>query len=131
MIHLDTSILVDALTGARRSAKALRAVIGRGERTVLSTLVLYEWRRGPRIRAELDAQEGLWPADAAVPFDSTAAIRAAALYAAMKRPRGRELDLAIAACAIVHGASLWTLNRRDFADVPGLDLYDPGAVDAR
>jgi hypothetical protein len=26
----------------------------------------------------------------------------------------------------VHGASLWTLNRDDFADVPGLDLYEPG-----
>jgi predicted nucleic acid-binding protein len=125
MIHLDTSILIDALTGARRSAPALRGAISRGERIVLSSLVLYEWRRGPRIGPELDAQEALMPADAAVPFDAVAAARAAALYASMKRPRGREIDLAIAACALVHDAALWTLNLDDFSDVPGLALYDP------
>jgi predicted nucleic acid-binding protein len=32
------------------------------------------------------------------------------------------VDLAIAACAIVHGAALWTLNPQDFKDVPGLEL---------
>jgi predicted nucleic acid-binding protein len=29
----------------------------------------------------------------------------------------------IAACAIVRGAALWTLNPRDFDDIPGLKLY--------
>jgi predicted nucleic acid-binding protein len=32
------------------------------------------------------------------------------------------MDLAIAACAIGHGAGLWTLNPDDFRDVPGLVL---------
>lgn len=35
------------------------------------------------------------------------------------------MDLAIAACALEHGAALWTLNRDDFADIPDLRLFEP------
>ena len=123
MIHLDTSTLVDALTGTRRSAQVLRSAIEGGERVQMSTIVLYEWLRGPRQAAELDDQEALFPRDGAIAFDSESAAVAARLYARLPRARGREIDLAIAACAIAHGASLWTLNRPDFADIPDLKLH--------
>ena len=123
MIHLDTSTLVDALTGPRRSAQALRKAIEDGQRVQMSTIVLYEWLRGPRRAAELSDQEALFPREAAVAFDSEAAALAARLYASLPRARGREIDLAIAACAIAHDASLWTLNRADFADIPDLKLH--------
>ena len=123
MIHLDTSTLVDALTGSRRSAPALRRAIEDGERVQMSTIVLYEWLRGPRRTAELDDQEALFPREGTIVFDSESAAIAARLYTQLSRARGREIDLAIAACAIAHGASLWTLNRSDFSDVPGLQLH--------
>jgi predicted nucleic acid-binding protein len=41
------------------------------------------------------------------------------------RMRDRDMDLAIAACAIEHRAALWTLNRAAFADIPDLRLFDP------
>jgi len=123
VIHLDTSTLVDALTGTRRSAQALRRAIEAGERVQLSTIVLYEWLRGPRRPTELSDQEALFPREAAVSFDSESAALAARLYASLPRARGREIDLAIAACAITHDASLWTLNRADFADIPDLRLH--------
>lgn len=88
----------------------------------MSTLVLYEWLRGPRYPEEIEAQEALFPAAAAVAFGPQEAALAADLYRAMRRPRGRELDLAVAACAITHGAALWTLNRKDFREVPDLRL---------
>lgn len=123
MIVLDTSVLIDALCGPRRSAPALRRAIEQGERVLLPSLVLYEWLRGPRRPRELAAQEALFPAAAALPFGPAEAARAAQLYLSLPRARGREVDLAIAACALSVGARLWTLNRRDFQDLPDLELW--------
>ena len=125
MILLDTTVLIDALTGARRSAPAVRRAIESGERVALTTLVLYEWQRGPRRPDELAAQETLWPSEAAISFGPDEAATAAALYRVVRAPRGREIDLAVAACAIRWDAALWTLNVKDFRDVPGLDLFEP------
>jgi predicted nucleic acid-binding protein len=126
VIHLDTSVLVDALAGTRRSARALRRAIEQGERVAISTLVLYEWLRGPRVPAELADQEELFPAEEAALFGHREAVQAARLYRAVPRARGREFDLGVAACALAHDASLWTLNPGDFRDVPGLMLYGGG-----
>ena len=79
---------------------------------MLSTLGLYEWLRGPRTPVELAAQEALFPLEAAVPFDVAEAVVAARLYAQVPRARGREIDLAVAACALVAGGAIWMLNPR-------------------
>jgi predicted nucleic acid-binding protein len=120
VIVVDTSALIDSLVGPRRSAPRLRALIESGERLVLPTLVLYEWWRGPRRLEELAAQEALFPTEAALPFGVEQAQVAARLHGSMTRPRGREVDLAIAAHAISRDARLWTLNADDFDDIPGL-----------
>jgi len=125
MIHADTSLLVDALTGGRRSLPAVRDLIEAGEPIKCCTLVLFEWLRGPRTQQELDLQEGLFPAQGAVPFGPAEAEVAASLYRRVARPRGRDVDLAIAACAITHGVPFWTLHVNDFRDVPGLTLHRP------
>jgi predicted nucleic acid-binding protein len=122
IVHLDTSALIDALTGPRRSLDDLARLVHEGHRLTLSTIVLYEWLRGPRTPAELGAQQDLFPPEAAVPFGSEEAALAARLYRERPRARGREVDLAIAACAIANGAAFWTLNPADFRDVPGLRL---------
>jgi predicted nucleic acid-binding protein len=127
IVHIDTSALVDALTGPRRALPRLSALVEDGHRLALSALVLFEWRRGPRVRAELAAQEALLPAEAAVPFSASEAALAADLYRKVSRPRGREMDLAIAACALVQGAALWTLHPEDFTDIPGLRLVQPSS----
>ena len=124
MILLDTSLLIDALSGSRQSAPLLRAAIERGERMAVPTLVLYEWRRGPRTAQELAAQEALFPSEEAVVFGQAEALLAAELYQQVKRPRSRAIDLAIAACAITSNAELWTLNGDDFSDVAGLKVVN-------
>ena len=122
MTLLDTSVLIDSLSGPKRSAKALRAIIERGERILIPSLVLYEWLRGPRLPQEVAVQEALFPTDSALAFGPREAYISTGLYRSLKRPRGREIDLAIAATAIAKDASLWTLNTNDFRDIPGLRL---------
>jgi predicted nucleic acid-binding protein len=122
VIVLDTSVLIDSLSGPKRSAPALRRAIESGERILIPSLVLYEWLRGPRLPEELAAQEALLPSESAIPFGPREAALSAKLYRALRRPRGRQIDLAIAACAVSRQAALWTLNRADFEDVPGLRL---------
>jgi predicted nucleic acid-binding protein len=126
MIVIDTSVLVDALTGSKRSGLAVRSALDEDELILLPALVLYEWLRGPRIAEELALQESLFPSESVIPFDKEQAIVSASLYRAVSRARAREVDLAIAACALVQDARLWTLNRADFQDVPGIRLYGPG-----
>ncbi len=103
----------------------VRGAIARGERIILATLVLYEWLRGPRLPEELAAQEALFPRDAAIPFGPAEAAKAAELYTSVRSPRGREIDLAIAACALTWNATLWTLNINDFGDIPDLEVARP------
>ena len=124
MIHLDTSALVTALTGERRAAPVLRGLISDGWRLGISSPVLYEWLRGPRMPDDLAAQQILVPAQEVQVFGSDEALLAADLYRRIGRGRGREMDIAIAACAISAGATLWTLNPHAFADIPGLTLLD-------
>lgn len=123
MILLDTSVLIDAFTGPKKSARTLRALAFDGRILMLPSLVLYEWLRGPRTRIELQDQEATLPSASALPFGPEEAAVAADLYRMIRRPRSHAIDIGIAAIAIRHKAQLWTLNKADFAEIPGLRLY--------
>lgn len=101
----------------------MRSLLDKGERFILPTVTLYEWWRGPRLDQELAMQESLFPSGLATPFGVKEAMISARIYTQVRKARGRELDLAIAACAIAREAALWTLNHKDFLDVPGLRLF--------
>jgi predicted nucleic acid-binding protein len=123
VILLDTSVLISALTGRREGAALLERVIEEGDPLAVSCLVIFEWLRGPRNRTEIIAQEALCPIASALNFGPPEAEIAAQLYRSVSRPRGREIDIGIAATAIRYQAHLWTLNPRDFSDIPGLSLW--------
>ena len=125
LIHLDTSVLLDAFAGERRLLPRVRFATARGDVLGLSTIVLYEWLRGPRTDDEKQAVDAFFDRDQASAFGRRDAELAAALYRRVKGARQRQADLAIAACALEYGALLWTLNRADFTDIPGLKLFSP------
>lgn len=123
LIHLDTSVLVDSFAGVRQSMPALLTATRDGEVVTFSTLVLYEWLRGPRKGGELEAVERFFAGEFLPALGEREAKTAAALYRSLTASRRRHADIAIAACAIENGAAVWTLNPKDFEDVPGLTLY--------
>ncbi|MGC4081749.1 MAG: type II toxin-antitoxin system VapC family toxin [Vicinamibacterales bacterium] len=124
-VHVDTSVLIHALTGTFAGIDALERAIARGDELRITTLVLYEWRRGRRTEEELSLQETFFGSAAAIAFGVREADTAARLYTTVRDARHRGLDIAIAACALEHDAALWTLNRDDFIDLPDLTLYEP------
>ena len=124
-VHFDTSVVIDTFTSPFRSRPELRRLVADGHRLAISAPVLYEWLRGPRLEIERLDQEAVLPVAAALAFDAACARTAARLYRSIRRPRGREMDIAIAACAIEDSAALWTLNPGDFDDLPGVTLYRP------
>ncbi len=121
-VHLDTSLLIHATSSIERR-KPLDAASERGDRLLVSTIVLYEWLRGPRSAIELALVDALFPVHDQVVFGLDEARAAARIYRAVARARGRVSDIAIAGCAVEHKAALWTLNPKDFKDIPGLTLY--------
>lgn len=121
-VHLDTSALVAALTGTRPAFGQLIALVSAEHRLAMSALVLCEWESEPRSAEALQVQRTIVPPDRIVAFGPEEAALAAALARSVAHPRGREIDLAVAACALVHDAALWTLNPADFDDIPGLRL---------
>ena len=122
MILLDTSALIASICGERPAWPRLLALIEEKHLLRLPSLVLYEFLRGPRVAVELARQEDLFPVHALVPFTDSEAVGGARLYRQVQRARSREVDIAIAACALTREASVWTLNRGDFDDIPGLRL---------
>jgi len=125
LVHLDTSILVDAFTGPRRSLAQIESATIAGDVVSFCSIVLYEWLRGPRAEDEIETVRAFFETERVAEFGEGDARIAAALYRQVKRARQRQGDLAIAACAIEQGAALWTLNGSDFNDIPGLRLYHP------
>lgn len=123
MIVVDTSVLIDSLTAARRGEFLLRQTLASGARLMVPAVVLYEWTRGKRLPEELAGQSALFPTRETLAFGVEEALVAADLYRKVTRPRGREIDLIIAAHALVQRAAIWTLNHKDFRDIPGVRLH--------
>lgn len=72
-----------------------------------------------RRRAAVDLLLAVLPV---LPFDSDCVAAYRRIVEAVGFSRREVVDRMIAATALVHDLTLITLNRRDFIDVPGLDL---------
>jgi len=128
LILLDTNVVVHYLKGDRRVVDRIRSASY--NELSIPTIVVYELEYGT-LRSNLSERrrfqlsEGLRHIQH-VPFDSAAALAAAAIRIQLERqgyPIG-PLDLLIAGTAVSRAATLVTNNAAEFSRVPGLQVMD-------
>jgi tRNA(fMet)-specific endonuclease VapC len=128
-VILDTSVLVAAERRALRMGELLQSL---GEEPVAMAAItaselLHGCHRAPEsgIRARRWAfVEGLLEAIPVLPFGLAEARRHAELWADLAREGGLigPHDMLVGATAVAQGYALATLNKREFARIPGLRL---------
>lgn len=121
--HLDTDFLIRALTWRGRAEfRRLEALAGSDATLEMSSLAWYEFARGPRQPGELALARTLLGPGSILDFTELSAERAGDLFRGRRAKRRRAGDLAIAAVALMRGATLLTGNPRDYEDIDGLVL---------
>ena len=114
-VHLDTSVLIDVLRGHAKALAAVRGALESEGGVAASTVVKVEVLAGMRPHEE-EATRQLLRAAQWLPVDDAVAERAGLLANQFlpSHPGVDPVDHVIAATAQLHGAQLWTRNRKHF-----------------
>ena len=126
MILVESSVFVQAQRlPESREARELAALMSSGEAAVTGPVIM-EYLRGARSADELDFLAERLVTIEYVEIDQQAWVTAGRLSSRMMRAGETmsDLDVAIAATAIRHDVSLYTLDR-GFTRIPELKLYSP------
>ena len=126
MVVLDTSIIIDHLRSSRSRPSLLRDIVEKypKESFALSLLSVQELYEGQSSLSEAKEKDLLATISPLKLLPYTYEIAKSAGIIARDVGRSIELaDAAIAATAIANRAKLYTLNLRDFRDIPHLDLW--------
>ncbi len=126
MIVADTDVMIDAKNGVEPARTRLADALAKGE-LATTAITAFELECGARTPADRDDLDALLDAMLLLPIDG-AVSRVAGALARTLSTRGSRIgfaDTLIAGACLVHGAALWTRNRRHFSRVPGLELTPP------
>jgi predicted nucleic acid-binding protein len=121
---VDTDVLIEIERSNRRIALAFQAV----EDKAISAQTWMEWVQGARDKAQLKRiKTFLKKAEIEIiPIDQSVSHRAMYLLEEHGLKDGlRSGDALIAATALVRDEPLFTLNRKHFKPIRGLDLHQP------
>jgi predicted nucleic acid-binding protein len=114
MIHLDTNYLIGLVTSPFPLKPQVVAWFNAGETLAVSAIAWSEFLNGPVTSREI--RDGFGMIEGRIQaFDVREAEMAANLFNLTGRKRATQTDCFIAATAICAGASIATLNRKDFA----------------
>ncbi len=113
MIHLDTNLMVDAVTAGSPHVKLLREWLSEGKKLGTSAVAWSEFCNGPHSREQKDAVFALLEKRVA-DFTLKQAEEASRLFHLTGRRRGSHADCMIAAAAMNLGIPVATRNISDF-----------------
>lgn len=122
LIHLDTDVLVYALSTPGRERQRLIQLAESEAHLQISAIAWYEFSRGPRTPEQLAVARSFLTENGIVAFSEELATIAAEIFRILGSPRRRSADIAIGVTAAATNATLWTRNVRDFAGIPSLEL---------
>ena len=122
MIVLDTNIVIAYFGGETHIVEKIDSAVINGETIIVPTIVIAETLAYPQIDASLTARIHHWLATGVIVnvFDLPLAEKAAAIR---RETKLKLTDSAIAATAIVHGASLATRDQQ-FKKVSDLTILE-------
>ncbi len=121
-VHLDTDVLVFALSKPGAERRRLVELAESDAEIQMSAVAWYEFARGPRTPDQLAVARSFFFEDGVVPFSEELAALGAEVFRRLGSPRRRAADVAIGVTAAAMDALLLTRNARDFAGVPELEL---------
>jgi len=122
LFHVDTDFLVFAVTVRGPERCRMTKLLASESLLEASSLVWYEFARGPRTPEQLAIARDIFGPDGIVPRSEELAEAAADQFRRLGSPRKRAADIAIGVVARSRGAVLLTRNARDFAGLDGLML---------
>ena len=121
MIHLDTNYLIRGLVAGTPEATQLTQWCKECKPMATSSLVWCEFVTGPITREEIELAWHIIGKNV-LPFTYEDSLLAAKIFNHLGRPRGKRIDIMIAATALTHEASLATSNTKDFQPIAPLGL---------
>lgn len=125
MVVLDTCIIIDHLRRGRSKSLLQRLMIAHsGESLALSVISVQELYQG-KSTADADDESALLSTVGPLrilPYDFEIAQASGMLARELPRPIGLA-DAAIAATCLVNSAKLFTLDKKDFLKIPGLEFW--------
>jgi len=124
-VALDSSVLIEYFRIKNKDNSWLRRLMLEFEELYISSVVLYEILIGQTESRLFDA-EAILESLTILPLDKEVVAKAALIYQKLKKENKLidHFDILIAATAIIQGVPLSTLNRKHFARIEGLILFD-------
>jgi predicted nucleic acid-binding protein len=124
IFHVDTDVLVHAISHRGPEQRRILKLADSDVLLEASSIVWYEFSRGPRTPEQLAVARHVFGEDGIIPFSEQLAEAAGEQFRLLGSPRKRASDIAIGVVARSRGAVLLTRNARDFAGIDGLRLED-------